>query len=401
MTSYWHWVISRLTQRLWFWAGLFALVGATAALAAIWLAPLIPDRISAELGANSVEDILRILATSMLAVATFSLATMVNAFSASASSTTPRASQLILEDRTSQRAIAIFIGTFLFSLVGIIALQAGLYGSSGRLHLSGLGRLEHVLDRVEKAADDVLEAERSLEHHANKSAPLPFAIKVNRAGYVQYIDLDSLDRLAREADGHVRIDRRSGAFVGPGDVLASASWKLEGAVHDDALEAFVIGSTRSVKQDPRYALILLSEVATRALSPGTNDPGTAIDVLARLVAMLCAHEASFDGADAPQDDGSRVSVPLIEMKDVFDDVFTPISREGAGAVEVALRLQRSFEMLSRIPRFREPALSHLALAVQRAMVAMTAEADRDAVRRAAAFRDTRNAAATSLSGLRL
>ncbi len=63
MNNRWHWIINQLTGRLWFWAGLYAFGGIASALAAIGLAPLIPESISIELGASAVEDILTILAS--------------------------------------------------------------------------------------------------------------------------------------------------------------------------------------------------------------------------------------------------------------------------------------------------------------------------------------------------
>ena len=71
----------------------------------------------------------------MLAVTTFSLSTMVSAYSAATSNVTPRATKLLMEDSTTQNVLATFVGSFLFSLVGIIALSTGAYGDGGRVVL--------------------------------------------------------------------------------------------------------------------------------------------------------------------------------------------------------------------------------------------------------------------------
>jgi uncharacterized membrane protein len=83
---------------------------------------------------------------------------------------------------------------------------------------------------------------------------------------------------------------RPGSFVGPDTVLATASrCKIPMSMREvnsneappapDAKavrECFVLSTTRSHDQDPRFCLIVLSEVALRALSPAVNEPGTAI-----------------------------------------------------------------------------------------------------------------------------
>ena len=57
-------------------------------------------------------------------------------------------------------------------------------------------------------------------------------------------------------------------------------------VHKAVAEAFTIGAERTFDQDPRFGLCVLAEIASRALSPAVNDPGTAIDVIGRAVRLL-------------------------------------------------------------------------------------------------------------------
>ena len=110
----------------------------------------------------------------MLAVTTFSLSIMVTAYGSATTNVTPRATRLVVEDVTTQNVLATFIGSFLFSLVGIIALNMGAYGERGRVilfivtlvvialiiitllrwiqHLTSLGRVGETTAKVEQAA---------------------------------------------------------------------------------------------------------------------------------------------------------------------------------------------------------------------------------------------------------
>lgn len=83
--------------------------------------------------AEAVDSILQIIANSMLAITVFSLSTMVAAYAKASAGATPRATELLLQDNTAQNALSTFIGAFLYSLVGIIALYMGVYGESGCL----------------------------------------------------------------------------------------------------------------------------------------------------------------------------------------------------------------------------------------------------------------------------
>jgi len=135
MNSNLQWRLLQLVRTLWFRATLFSLLAVVTALIAVVLKPFIPDDISAGTGANSVDDILGVIASSMLAVTIFSLSTMVSAYIAASNNVSPRAIRLLTEDGTAHNALGTFIGAFLFSLVGIIALSTGVYGEEGRLVL--------------------------------------------------------------------------------------------------------------------------------------------------------------------------------------------------------------------------------------------------------------------------
>ena len=86
MISKWRWIIVQFSRKLWVRALLFAVLAVITALAAIFLKHLIPDDLSTKIGADAVDNILNILASSMLAVTTFSLSVMVAAYTAATSS---------------------------------------------------------------------------------------------------------------------------------------------------------------------------------------------------------------------------------------------------------------------------------------------------------------------------
>jgi uncharacterized membrane protein len=132
MMSRWRWLLLLFARKLWLRVTLMAIVGVATAIAGIVLPPYVPDAWTVKIGAQAIDGILNVLASSMLAVTVFSLSTMVAAYGAATTNVTPRATRLLMEDNTSQNVLGTFIGSFLFSLVGIIALSTGAYGSRAR-----------------------------------------------------------------------------------------------------------------------------------------------------------------------------------------------------------------------------------------------------------------------------
>jgi uncharacterized membrane protein len=132
--------------------------------------------------------------------------------------------------------------------------------------------------------------------------------------------------------------------------------------------------------------VVLCEIASRALSPAVNDPGTAIGVISTLVRLF--HQWARGTQDMkPEVQYDRIFVPCLAEQDMFDDAFTGIARDGAGAVEVAIRLQKAFDSLSALKYqpVSEAAINHSRLALARNELTMTLQQDIEAVRSAARF----------------
>ena len=106
----WQWALRLVTRRMWFRAALFCVFAVALALASALAGHMISYSFAAKVGSKSVDGILNLLASSMLAVTTFALTAMVQAYSGATNSITPRAVQLLIDDSTSQNALATFLG---------------------------------------------------------------------------------------------------------------------------------------------------------------------------------------------------------------------------------------------------------------------------------------------------
>lgn len=403
MNAKWRLLIVRTGRRLWFRSALYGAFGVASALIGAFAKSLIPSSVAAQIGVSAVGNILGILASSMLAVTTFSLSTMVAAYAAASSNATPRASTLLIEDSGSQRALASFIGAFLFSIVGLIALSTGIYGDSGRLilfaatimmilmivvtllrwidQISRLGRVSETIDRVEQATRDAMKTLLAARHlHAQPWIEPPAnaaGICGQRIGYVTYIDVGRLHQLAEQADVDVWAEVAAGRFVTPDQQLARLSHAVDNDAATQFAEAFVVEDLRNFDQDPRFGLVVLTEIAQRALSPAINDPGTAIDIIGTVTRLMCGWAEGIANAAPAEPRYPRVHVRALDESDCFEDVYAPLARDAAGMLEVGIRLQKSLEALGRLgyPPYREPAAMHAERALLFSAKAMVLKSD--------------------------
>ena len=205
-------------------------------------------------------------------------------------------------------------------------------------------------------------------------------------GYVQHVDTSALEDCAKEAGSQVFVLALPGVFADPSRPVARVLGPQTDQMKDAVAEAFTVGAERTFDQDPRFGLCVLSEIASRALSPAVNDPGTVIDVIGRAVRLL----VQWARHDAKDPDAKiacpHVWVPALEIGDMFDDAFAPIARDGAGLLEIQVRLQKAVVALMATDRsaFGDAARRHSATALKRAETALTLEEERQAVRTVAA-----------------
>jgi uncharacterized membrane protein len=393
----------QVVQRMWFLPAAFSIVAVLTLVVAFGMARLVPDQLPFTLSSEAVESILSVLATSLLTVAVFALSTIVSALATASSQTSPRAVPLIVGDRSAQTSISVFIGAFLFSIVGIIGLSAGLYSEAGRLllfvvtlgvvvlvvaalirwigQMSAIGRVDETVKRAGEAAENAFRSvpgQGLLGCSALDRAPEGEPLFAPSIGFVQHIDTPRLEELAEEHELVLTITARPGAYAAPDRPLLLVEGAPDDALAEKLAGAFVVGQARTFDSDPRFGLIVLSEIASKALSPGINDPGTAIAVVSTLVRVL---------AERPEDDGevrhARVLVAPLDPNDLMADAFRPIARDGAGNIEVMLRLIAGLKTLARTrPELEAAALGMIKDAVERGTAAMSAKSDKAALKAA-------------------
>lgn len=400
------WILSELGARLWVRAALYGVIAVATALAAIYLKYLIPEDWPRKIGADAVDGILNIMAASMLSVTIFSLSTMVSAYSSATSNVTPRATKLLIEDRISHVALSTFIGAFIFSMVGIVALKTGVYGDAGRVilfaatigvnimvvvtllrwieYLLRLGRVHETIGQVERATTAALTLR--LRHPYLGGRPLEdvpanaAALYAQKVGYVQYVDMGRLSSLAEAHELDVYVVAPPGKFVDETLVLVHLSKTVDDETQNDIRGAFVINDERTFRQDPRYGLAVLCEVGQRALSPAVNDPGTAIYLIGASVRIfsLWAKRDSLAAASAPPD-YPRIAVPPLRISDMLDDFYPGIARDGAALVEVHIRLQKAYGALYRLgdADLGAAVKVHAQQSMERALAAIELDADKE------------------------
>lgn len=403
--------LRRIRERLW----VRPLITAVLSVAIVFIAKVADDHDIDQrlppITQASIETLLAIISASMLVIATFAVASMVSAYASASTTATPRSFTLIIADDTSQNALSTFVGAFIYSIVALLALQNDFYDRTGRFALfvmtllvlamviitfvrwvdciARLGRLGGTIEKVEAEAAKALLRRRGMPTLCGVPlGPQPHrgqAIYSRSIGYIQRIEITALQAWAEKSGLHISVAALPGCFAAPGQALAYVRADSGDTADIDPVpiaQAFMIGAHRKFDDDPRFGLVVLAEIASRALSPAVNDPGTAIGIIGSFVRLFALWIAPFDEDDNHRSECDRVAVPELVLHDLFDDAFSAIARDGAATIEVAGRLQKAFASLASMDDalMRDVAIQHARLALVRAEAALTLPQDLEVAR---------------------
>lgn len=177
-------------------------------------------------------------------------------------------------------------------------------------------------------------------------------IKSPKSGYLQYIASDSLMNIVCRQDAILEIYHRPGGYLVEGMMLGLIYSKEDWEVEDmnKVYRQFVIGKTKTAQQDLEFSIHQMVEIAVRALSPGVNDPFTALTCIDNLTAtMSYLAKAKFPSKYRLDEDGKlRIIADALDFEGVLDAAFNQIRQFSSGTPAVIIRLM---EALTTIQQF--------------------------------------------------
>lgn len=352
-------------------------------------------------GASGARGVLTTIAATSMTVATMAFSILIVALQLGSSQFSPRILRGFTGDRGNQVVLGLFVATFAYSLVVLRAVrtstddqQTFVPGTAvtvalvlafvmiGALiyffhHATRSIQAPVIIDRAVGDTQGLIEAE--INRRESMMAPFVVSnrafeteqIRASSAGYIQNVDLGELVRAASEMGGTIHVVLREGDHVLPGLELASAwmsepaqvegsavpdgrsrreQWEDEREQRADAVRAaFLLGTERTLEHDIDLGFRQVSDIALKALSPGINDPTTAITCIDRLGELLDSALEIRGATYAIQDcrGETRVLIDLAGFDTFLGVAFDQIRHYGADDATVIIRLLQTLETLYR------------------------------------------------------
>jgi uncharacterized membrane protein len=297
----------RLRSSLWFVPALFGIAAVVLAFVLVRVDRGLDNSTLVGFGGGpeSARSVLSTVAASTITFAGLVFSITVLALQLASGQFSPRVLRTFLRDRSSKVTLGVTIGTFTFSLLVLQSVRSE--GSPGGVfvpsiavsasllfavvavasfiqyihHISQSIQASRILDAV---AGETIQAIARLDDREPGAPPpsgLTWAAEVtaDRDGVVVGVDERELTRLASSKGCELTVVPRVGDPVVDGMPLLRSSVGLDEEATERAREAIDIAPERTMQQDVAFGLRQLVDIGDRALSPGVNDPTTAVQAI--------------------------------------------------------------------------------------------------------------------------
>ena len=338
-------------------------------------------------GAEGASALLGAIAGSMITIAGVVFSMTLVALSLASSQLGPRLLRNFMRDTTTQIVLGTFVATFLYCLLVLrtirraeeVAFVPHLSVTLGvLLAVVSVGVLIYFIHHVSvsiqaneivaRVGTELIEGiKRLFPENIGRGAPrIPMeppdadfldtfdrqARPIGSAGdgYLQFIDGDALMALAMQEDVVIRLERRPGHYVVATRplVLVWPGNKVTDHLVHRVNSAFALGNQRTSGQDIEFAVNQLVEIAVRALSPGVNDPFTAMTCVDHLGSALCrlAQRDMPSPYRHDSQDQLRLITPVFTFPEVTDAAFNQIRQYGRTSTAVTIRLLETIAVVA-------------------------------------------------------
>ena len=416
----WH---ERLFGSLWFVPTLIILGGIGVAVGLTELDRAYRDTgtdILFEGSPTSARTVMGTIGASVLAIIGVSVPLTIVALQLAAGQFSQRILRNFLTDRIVQIFLGVFVAVFAYSLLVLrvisdadvaedafvpnMSITAGVLASLLSLglfvvfinHIMDLIQLSNIIQNISTETQaSMLSLYPEPVGTSGDAQPIPPPpddarfIPANKSGYLQAVDGEALFHVARDRAATVWIRRLPGAFCSEGSALfAVVGLEANDETAHELNHHVQIGGYRTVENDALFGIRQIVDVAARALSPGVNDPTTAVQCLDYLQSLLITlTQRAFPSPVRADDSGTeRLIVTQPDFHDYVAEAFDQVREFGEGNVAVTRRLIEAVgEVLGKTEGDRRECLvRQMQLTLEGARRSVKEPADLEALERIAA-----------------
>jgi uncharacterized membrane protein/drug/metabolite transporter (DMT)-like permease len=366
--------LDRLRSGYWFIPSCFVVGAVAAAIGLIALDRTLQGRAlplwTYAGGPQNASELLTTIASSMITFTGVVFSITIVALQLASSQFSPRVLRNFLRDRVSQVALGLFVATFVFSFTALSAVRVAGHDETfvpvvtvtGAFvlviasvvtfvqllhHTAQSMRVVNIIERITKetraSLDDQYPSRPSWVPPEHTPGPST-VVEAPRAGVIADVDLAGLAARAADLQATVEVAAPAGTYVCRGAPLLRVSGS---DAADGWAEHLRLDVEPTMRDNAAFGFRQLVDIAERALSPGVNDPTTAVQCLDRLHDLLrsLAHRPMPTRRHAAVDGRARASIPQPGFDDLVHLSFDELRHWGRDSIQVQRRLAEAIDDL--------------------------------------------------------
>lgn len=311
---------------------------------------------------DTANSILSTIAGGTISLTVFSFSMVMLMLNQTNSSFSPRLLPGLINSRSHQLVLGVYLGTINYTMLLMFNVRSATdnfeipsLGVLGAVLLMGLCmglfiyfihnisqglQIEEILKGVFHQTQNALK--EAVKHNNNQPAPLKIMdeiIVAPTSGYLQEVMTTALIKYCQKQDIIVSLEVIQGDFVLENTPLCRSHKALTQEQKKEIQNHFVFYARQLIQNNYIFGLRQFTEVAIKALSPGINDPATAISVLDNLAVLfldylpLQTRQAYLD-----EDQRIRLIVRHLELESLLRQIVHPILHYGKTDVHVVERI---------------------------------------------------------------
>jgi uncharacterized membrane protein len=204
-------------------------------------------------------------------------------------------------------------------------------------------------------------------------------LKSPQSGYLQRIEQNKILQILKKSDSRLEITIPLGTFILKNFPMARISRKPEDKTLEQLLSNFIFFEEEIVKENYYFGFKQITETAVKALSPGINDPGTAVKAIDYLTDLLALKLNLKEKRFIYHDKNPRILLSNPSNEDLIYYCFTPIREYGKNDVVIIIKLLNSLRaiLLSTEPsKYEKLLINEIEVLIENCDKYLTNSADR-------------------------
>jgi len=399
--------LSNLQSKIAFYPSLFAIFGFLFALFIIYLEDLGISTYLIKAAPILVVDngdtalsVLTACITGLISMMVFSFSMVMVMLNQAASNYSPRLLPGLISDKNHQIILGIYLSTIIYCifislsiqpdgnayqvpgfsvLLGILFTVLSLSAFIYFIHnISQSIQIENILDRIFNQAETRLNVLLKNEEEETPTFPETknwYEYHAERSGYLQNLSSDNIIKLCKKAETRLEILPIKGIFVPKGIPMFRSEKKLDDETAKKILSNFSLSRGELVTQNYVLAFKQITEVIAKAMSPGINDPGTALNALDYLTELFALRMKKRDKQYLLDKEGEEEKVVIkmrtVSFEELLYNIMAPIRAYCKHDIIIVQKLGRMFSYL----KSQEVANEHYLKVLDQEALNLFADAD--------------------------